>query len=85
MFEKRVAQRLGVLDVIFPSTAGTLRDPNNFGKQWRKVRDDLGVAESTSHTFRKSVATLIDDEVLSARVGADRLGHRNVSIRKSST
>ncbi|MFD6516531.1 tyrosine recombinase XerC [Rhodococcus sp. NPDC060176] len=81
MLEKRAEKPcLGKLDVIFPSTAGTLRDPNNFGKQWRKVRDDLGVAESTSHTFRKSVATLIDDEGLSARVGADHLGHRNISM-----
>ena len=72
--------RAGTLDVIFPSAVGTLRDPNNFGKQWRKVRDDLGVAESTSHTFRKSVATLIDDEGLPARVGADHLGHRNISM-----
>ena len=57
---------------------GTLRDPNNFGKQRRKVRVDLGVADSTSHTLRKSVATLIDHEGLSARVGADHLGHRNI-------
>lgn len=81
MVTKRAAQpQLGKLDVVFPSTAGTLRDPNNFGKQWRKVRDDLGVAETTTHSFRKSVATLIDDEGLSARVGADHLGHRHVSM-----
>jgi integrase len=81
MFERRAAQpRLGELGVVFPSTAGTLRDPNNFGKQWRKVRDDLGVAETTTHTFRKSVATLIDDEGLSVRIGADHLGHRHVSM-----
>ena len=48
--------------VIFPSTFGTLRDPNNFGKQWRKVRDDLGAAGVTTHSFRKSAATLIDDD-----------------------
>lgn len=65
---------------IFPSTVGTLRDPNNLGKQWRKVRDDLGVPEVTSHSFRKTIATLIDDEGLSARIGADQLGHSNVSM-----
>ncbi|UGQ59865.1 site-specific integrase [Rhodococcus pyridinivorans] len=70
----------GELGVIFPSTAGTLRDPNNFGKQWRKVRDDLGVPDVTTHSFRKSVATLIDEGGLSARVGADHLGHRHVSM-----
>ena len=63
-----------------PCTVGTLRDPNNLGKQWRKVRDDLGVPEVTSHSFRKTIATLIDDEGLSARIGADQLGHSNVSM-----
>jgi integrase len=33
----------------------------------------------TSHSFRKTLATLIDDEGLSARIGADHLGHSRVS------
>ena len=64
---------LGEQTVIFPSTAGTLRDPNNFNKQWRQVRDQLGAAGVTTHSFRKSLATLIDDEGLSTRIGADHL------------
>lgn len=52
--------------MIFCSTAGTLRDPNNFNKQWRQVRGSLGAADVTTHSFRKSLATLIDDEGLSA-------------------
>lgn len=70
----------GGLPMIFPSTAGTYRDPDNFNKQWRKVRDTLGVPDVTSHSFRKSVATLIDEEGLSARIGADQLGHSKVSM-----
>ncbi|MFC9876512.1 site-specific integrase [Nocardia salmonicida] len=66
--------------VIFPSSAGTLRDPDNFNGQWRSVRDHFGVPDVTSHSFRKAVATLIDDAALSARVGADQLGHRHVSL-----
>ncbi|WP_244895989.1 tyrosine-type recombinase/integrase [Mycobacterium asiaticum] len=66
--------------VIFPSSTGTLRDPDNFGKQWREVREALGVADVTSHSFRKTVATLIDDAGLSARVGADQLGHARPSM-----
>jgi integrase len=66
--------------VIFPSTAGTLRDPNNFGKEWRNAREELGVPEVTTHSFRKTVATLIDDDGLSARIGADQLGHSKVSM-----
>ncbi len=34
----------------------------------------------TAHSFRKTVATLIDDEGLSARIGADHLGHSKVSM-----
>ncbi|MEZ0052118.1 integrase [Mycobacterium sp. MAA66] len=70
----------GEQPMIFPSTAGSWRDPDNFNKQWRKVRDDLGVPDVTSHSFRKSVATLIDSAGLSARVGADQLGHSKVSM-----
>lgn len=71
---------LGEQTVIFPSTAGSLRDPNNFNTQWRKVRDELGATGVTTHSFRKSLATLIDDEGLSARIGADHLGHTNISM-----
>lgn len=34
----------------------------------------------TSHSFCKTVATLIDDAGLSARIGADHLGHAKVSM-----
>lgn len=71
---------LGEQQMIFPSTAGTWRDPNNFNKQWRQVRDGVGGAGVTTHSFRKTVATLIDGGGLSARIGADHLGHTNVSM-----
>ena len=40
----------------------------------------MGVPDVTSHSFRKTVATLIDDEGLFARIGADHLGHAKVSM-----
>jgi integrase len=66
--------------VIFPSSTGTLRDPDNFGKQWREVRESLGLPDVSSHSFRKTVATLIDDSGPSARIGADQLGHARPSM-----
>ena len=51
-----------VASYSFPSTAGTLRDPINFAKEWRTARDELGLGDATAHSFRKTVATLIDDE-----------------------
>lgn len=77
---RRGREYVGEQKMIFPSTAGTWRDPNNFGKEWRTVRTELGLPEVTSHSFRKTVATLIDEEGLSARVGADQLGHSKVSM-----
>jgi integrase len=56
------------------------RDPNNFAKQWRTGRDELGMAEVTTHSFRKTMATLIDEDGVSARVGADQLGQSKVSM-----
>jgi hypothetical protein len=78
--ERRGRPFWGERNVIFPSSAGTLKDPDNFNRQWRTVRDQLGVPDITSHSFRKTVATLIDDGGLSARVGADHLGHANISM-----
>ena len=66
--------------IMFPSTAGTWRDPNNFGRDWRRVREELGFPQVTTHSFRKSVATLLDDRGLSARIGADQLGHARPSM-----
>jgi len=74
------SSRLGEQTMIFPSTAGTRRDPDNFRARWHEVRQDLGVPDATSHSFRKTVATLIDDEGLSARIGADHLGHSRISM-----
>jgi integrase len=48
--DRRTHLHFGESTVIFPSTAGTLRDPNNLGKQWRKVPDELGVAGVTTHS-----------------------------------
>jgi integrase len=78
--DRRRRPFVGQQQVIFASSSGTLRDPENFNSAWRAVRDDLGMPDVTSHSFRKTVATLIDDAGLSARIGADHLGHAKVSM-----
>ncbi|MFE5837233.1 tyrosine recombinase XerC [Arthrobacter sp. NPDC056493] len=77
---RQVAAVANINDVIFPSTTGALRDPSAVSKQWRRVRAALKLDWVTSHTFRKTVATLIDAQGLSARIGADQLGHAQVSM-----
>lgn len=66
--------------VIFSPTNWILCDPDNFAGQWRKTRDELGVPDISSHSFRKIVATLIDDVGLSVRIGADHVGNAKVSM-----
>lgn len=77
---RRERKFYGKQPMIFPTGAGGYRDLDNFRARWREVRDDLGVAKVTSHSFRKTVATLIDEEGMSARVGADHLGHSRISM-----
>jgi integrase len=77
---RQVAASGNAHDVVFPSALGTLRDPSAVHKQWRTVRGCLKLDWVTSHTYRKTLATLLDDQGLSARVGADQLGHAQVSM-----
>ncbi|MFG1784631.1 tyrosine-type recombinase/integrase [Rhodococcus oryzae] len=70
----------GVPHLIFPTTAGTIRDPDTFASQWRRVRGAIGFDWVGTHTIRKGVATIIDGSGLSARVAADVLGHAKVSM-----
>jgi integrase len=45
---------LGEQAMIFPSSAGTWRDPNNFNKQWRQVRDQVGADGVTTPQFSQN-------------------------------
>jgi len=80
LLARQVRAEANMHNVVFPSSAGTLRDPDGVSKQWRRVRAALGYEWVTSHTFRRTLATIIDAEGMSARVGADQLGHRHVSM-----
>lgn len=66
--------------VIFPTVLGNLRDPSNTSGDFREVLDWSGYRWVTSHTFRKTVATKLDDAGISARQVADQLGHANPSM-----
>lgn len=65
---------------VFPSTAGTLRDPDNTRKQLRQAVAGTEWQGLHPHVFRHLVATRLDAEGLSAREIADYLGHERVSM-----
>jgi integrase len=66
--------------VVFPSPNGHLRDPSNTSGDLRQALNRAGLPWVTSHTFRKTVATRLDDAGLSARQIADHLGHSRPSL-----
>jgi integrase len=66
-------------DAIFASRRGTWMSPNNVRRQWRQARAEVGLAWVTPHTFRKTVATLIDREA-DTRSAAAQLGHANEDV-----
>jgi len=56
------------------------RDPSNTRRCLRKARGDGLLSWVTSHNFRKTVATALDDAGQSARQIADHVGHSQVSM-----
>lgn len=65
---------------VFPDANGGYRDRNNVGAAFRRVRQGTPFEWVTPHTYRKTVATLLDSSGASARMIADQLGHSRVSM-----
>jgi integrase len=65
---------------IFPDARGGYRDRNNVEKDFRTVRTGTPFEWVVPHTYRKTVATMLDAGGFSARVIADQLGHSRISM-----
>lgn len=90
MVRRLVRRRLARLPAathppVFLSAKGLLRDPNNTIGDLCKALDRAGFPWATSHTFRRTVATRLDDAGLSARQIADHLGHSHPASSRTST
>lgn len=69
------------LNLIFPSSTGTVCDPNNVGKTWRKAADAIGYPWVTFKTFRKTNATIIA-RTMGVEAAAYQAGHSKVSMTR---
>jgi integrase len=77
--------RAGGQDPVFPAPKGIgLRDPDNTQKHLDSMFEFAGMNGLTSHVFRKTVATLMDESGLSARMAADQLGHAHISMTQNT-
>lgn len=78
-----VQRPAGDVGLLFPGLFGGVRNPSNANRDLKEV---LGRVDAdrfgwvTSHTFRRTVATRLDDAGLSARAIADHLGHAKPSM-----
>jgi integrase len=68
------------LGPAFPDARGGWWDRNDVSRDLRTVRAGTEFEWFVSHTARRSVATLLDDEGLTARSIADQLGHARVPM-----
>lgn len=65
---------------VFPDRHGGYRDRNNIEADFRKVRQGTAFEWVVPHVYRKTVATMLDQGGLSARLIADQLGHSRISM-----
>lgn len=70
-------------NAVFTAPLGGLRDPSNTQADLRSVLDDAGYPWVTSHTFRKTAATLLERSGMTARAVADQLGHSDVTTTQN--
>lgn len=81
MLRRRIEDpRIATHVVLFPSPLGRVRDTSNTAADLRRAFDAAGYPWVSSHTFRKTVATRLDEAGLSARQIADHLGHKHPSM-----
>ena len=78
--QRRWARGVKLEDPVFSNSLGGLRDPKNTRRDVRAALDRAGFDWVTSHSFRKTTATMLDEAGLSARVIADQLGHARPSM-----
>ena len=69
------------IDAVFPTRNDTWQQVSNVQRRWRAIRSDFGLDWVTPHTFRKTVATLIAQE-LNPEVAAQQLGHTSSEITR---
>jgi hypothetical protein len=71
---------LETIAIIFPSAAGTFRDPSNTSRDIKAALTFAGFDRETSHLLRRCVATQMDDLGIAVREIADQLGHSRPSM-----
>ncbi|MGM1017326.1 MAG: site-specific integrase [Actinomycetota bacterium] len=78
--DRRVSGGPNPHGLVFPTILGNVRDPRNTARDWASARDRLQLPTYTFHSFRKTVATALDQAGLTPRDIAEYLGHADPSL-----
>lgn len=81
LMRRRIEQRPNHYNAVFATRNGTWHQVGNIERRWRTIRADTGFDWVTPHTFRKTVATLID-RLVDSDTAARVLGHSSDAITK---
>lgn len=81
LLRRRVEQHGTALQLVFPSSTGGPRDPNTFRAVLGKIRAGVELEWVTPHTFRDTVATLLDAEA-DLRTASEQLGHAGTEVTR---
>ncbi|HEY0950518.1 tyrosine-type recombinase/integrase [Nocardioides sp.] len=81
LMRRRTEQRPNHYNAVFATRNGTWHQVGNIERRWRTIRADTGFDWVTPHTFRKTVATLID-RLVDSDTAARVLGHSSDAITK---
>lgn len=81
LLRRRVENHANPHDAVFPTRRGTWRQVSNWERMWNQVVDGTAFDWVTFHTFRRSVATLIDREV-GIEAARAQLGHEDSDITR---
>lgn len=68
---------------MWSAVGGGLIHPDNLGHRLREAFDEAGFDWVTSHVFRKTVASVLDEAGLPTRAIADQLGHANEATARA--
>lgn len=81
LLRRQVENHANPHGAVFPTRRGTWRQISNWERMWNHVVDDTAYDWVTFHTFRRSVATLIDREV-GIDAAQAQLGHEDSDITR---
>lgn len=81
LMRRRIEQPANLYNAVFATRNGTWHQVGNIERRWRTIRADSGFEWVTPHTFRKTVATLID-RLVDSGTAARILGHSSDAITK---